>query len=117
LPFGLKAEPGADAALPGVFGADALPQDWFGWPSAFPDCVCIVGALVGELIGELMGAVTGRIGGPMPGLAAAAVLSAHTAAIATLLMKRFIACSSVASVPPSAWRPVAGCRHPRTGRA
>jgi hypothetical protein len=30
LPLGLNAEPGADAALPGVFGAVALPHDCLG---------------------------------------------------------------------------------------
>ncbi|MGG6462753.1 hypothetical protein [Solilutibacter silvestris] len=28
----MNAEPDAFAAFPGVFGADALPQDCFGWP-------------------------------------------------------------------------------------
>jgi hypothetical protein len=32
VPPGLNAEPGADAALPGVCGAVALPHDWLGCP-------------------------------------------------------------------------------------
>jgi hypothetical protein len=38
-PFGLKADPGAAAALPGVNGAVELPQLWFGCPVA-----CALGA-------------------------------------------------------------------------
>ena len=43
MPDGLNAEPGADAALPGVCGADALPHVWLGWPVCDgPRCVVVV---------------------------------------------------------------------------
>src|SRR5690348_14552618 len=38
VPPGLKAEPGAVAALPGVLGAVRLPQVWFGCPNAWGEC-------------------------------------------------------------------------------
>lgn len=46
VPLGLKAEPRALAAWPGVSGAVALPQLWLGWPVR-----CVVVAAFAAVVG------------------------------------------------------------------
>jgi len=79
VPLGLKAEPGADAALPGVLGALADPQEALGWPNArvWPDGV--VGCVAGV---PAAGVDPGPCGAPPPPACAAAKASpvlAHSA--------------------------------------
>ena len=53
-PSSLNAEPGAFAALPGVFGAVALPHEAIGWPvrdgPRTVDAVVVVGCVPGVAV-------------------------------------------------------------------
>jgi len=76
LPSGLNAEPGADAAFPGVFGAVALPQLWFGWPVRDGPRTVVDVVVVGCVPGV---AVEGWcVATPLPGAASAAAEVAST---------------------------------------
>lgn len=58
MPLGLKAEPCADAAWPGVFGAVGLPQLWFGWPVRRVVAVVLVVVVGFDTVETLGGVLT-----------------------------------------------------------
>jgi hypothetical protein len=103
--LGLKAEPRADAALPGVSGALALPQLWFGWPvrCVVVDFVVTVGlvvvaALVAAVGVEAVGIRAGAfilngaraIGGPASAVSER-LADARKAVTAAVIRRGFIA--------------------------
>ncbi len=60
----MNAEPGADAAFPGVFGAAALPQLWFGCPVRWAGLrvVVVVAAVVVVGVDGCIGAAPTALG-------------------------------------------------------
>jgi hypothetical protein len=88
----LNAEPDADAELPGVSGALALPQDWFGWP--VEDGPRIVeeddddGVVDEELVEEL--AEPDAFAPPPAPCAAASAGTSNKAPTARPIVKRFM---------------------------
>jgi hypothetical protein len=96
LPSGLNADPGADAALPGVFGALALPHEALGWPVIAGPCTVLGVVVVGVWLVRVpavcfAAAAPGAARIPPPGTAANAAIDASRHVEARMIVDLFMA--------------------------
>jgi hypothetical protein len=92
----LNADPGANAALPGVIGALALPHEALGWPVIAGPCsvldVVVVGVWFVRVPVVCFGAAApGAACIPPPGAAAKAAIDASRHVEATMIADLFMA--------------------------